>query len=405
MSDTRKILRGVGQQAEGLYKVMVVESATDKVVYESEWQKNLILNQGMDEVAARLWCALFTYGICGTGTQPNSITSGGDTAAQVGTTVTRTGSTIDFNTDATVGDMIKWSTNEEARITSITSAGIVEVTPSQAVTDTTFTIWKTARVGLQVEVKRSNTYLAGAGNCETLLSVATLQNRRTYDFSVESGDATYTEVGVGWASSAASTVFSRILLNTPVSLVSGQRLRLVYQLNVTLSPSASTSKTLSVSGWTGNTGAECIQNLNISNVSSAGATNVYSFGNALDPASTNSLTAGRMFCVSTNSSALAAFGSAANRTTTAYMCSAAPTNASYVAGSHQLDVSSTFAVADAVSASIRSVMLGYRSSGSGYYPYDTGRQSFTFLFDSAHEKTNTQTLSFTVRFTWSRVLA
>lgn len=411
MTENKHILiNGIGQRAEGFYKVAVVESSTGKVVYESPWGKNLILNQGMEEVASRVWCSLFTHGICGTGTLPNSVDSTTDTASQTATTVTSVGGTINFTSDAAAGDMIKWDSGSEARITSVTDASNVEVTPSQSVGSGEYTIYKTSRVGLQTEVKRSNTYLTGTGNCGTTLSGTTLQNRRTYDFSVEAGPATYTEVGVGWASSLATTVFSRILLDSPIALVAGQSLRLVYQLNLTLSPSTPVVKNLPVGGWpvapsVNTDGQEQIQNLNISSVAEAGSTVPYANVYVLDPASPNDFSYGRVFALSTNSSALAAFGTATSRATTAFVCSVAPTNAAYTPMSFQLDVSVVFPVAEGVSNNIRSVIMGGRNGGWSYYPYDTGRQSFVFLFDQDQVKTNTQTLTFTVRFTWSRVLA
>ena len=408
----RSIIRGIGQIAEGLYKVMVVDAATEKVVYESPWGKNLILNQGMDEVASRVWCNCFTHGICGTGTQPNTVDSVTDTASQSGTTVTSVGGTVDFTTDAAVGDMIKWDGGAEARITSVTSALIVEVTPSQSVGSDLYTIYKTARVGLQIETKRTSTYLSGAGNCETVQSGTTLQNRRSYDFTTEVGNVTYTEVGVGWAASGPTTVFSRIVLNTPVSLVSGQKLRLVYQLNLTLSPSTPQVKNLPVGGWpvlpsVNTDGQECIQKLGISSVGSSGTTATFAgvVAQVLDPGATNSVSFGRMFALSTASTALSAFGSAVTRATTAFLCSVAPTNSSYTPLSFQLDVSTVFQVADAVSAALRSICMGARNSAGSQEPYDANHQAFTFLFDQVQTKTNTQTLTFTVRFTWTRVLA
>lgn len=406
----QNIIKGIGQIAEGFFKVLVVDAATEKVVSEQPWQKNLILNQGMESVAVRVWADQFTYAICGTGTRVNSIDSSTDVASQSLTTVTSVGGIRDFTTDAVAGDMIRWDSGDEARITSVTSALICEVTPSQTVGSGDYTIWKTAQVGLQTETKRTNTYLIGTGNCETTQSGTTIQMRRTYDHTTESGPITYNEVGVGWSTTGSNTVFSRILLNTPIALVSGQKLRMVYQLNVTLSPSTPVLKNLSVGGWpvapsTTTDGQECIQNLNISGVNGNGVSSTFFNVDVLDPAAPNSVVSGRMMCVSTNSTALSAFGSAPNRATTAFLCSVAPTNAAYSALSFQLDVSSVFQVADAVSSSIRSVMLGGRSFISGYFPYDTLRQSFVFLFDEVQAKTNTQTLTFTVRFTWGRVLA
>lgn len=413
MTEHKHIVRGIGQVAQGRYKVMVVDAATDKVVHEGDWQKNLILNQGMDQVASREWQGCYQYGICGTGTSPNTVDSVTDTASQTGTTVTSVGGTVNFTTDSAVGDMIKWDSGSEARIISITDALNVEVTPSQSVGSGLYTIYKTSRVGLQTETKRSNTYLTGTGNCGSTQSGTTISGRRTYDFTTESGNVTYTEVGVGWSNTGSTTVFSRILLNTPVSLISGQKLRLVYQLDITLTPSTANAKNFPISGWpiapsVTTDGSEQIQIIGLSVPNTSGNASVFSVGcanPALDPGCTNSTSAGRLFALSTNSTALQAFGSAVSRATTAFVCSVAPTNASYTSLSFQLDVSTVFQVADAVSASLRSVCMGSRNSASSDFPYDTDNQCFVFLFNEAQNKSNTQTLTLTVRFTWSRVLA
>src|SRR5215472_7590495 len=92
------LVNGVETKMQGLYKVAVVDSATGKVVWEMpKFEKNLILNGGMDLVNSTRWADLLLAGICGTGTRPNSYASGATTASQSGgTTVTSTGGTLDF---------------------------------------------------------------------------------------------------------------------------------------------------------------------------------------------------------------------------------------------------------------------------------------------------------------------
>lgn len=56
--------------------------------------------------------------------------------------------------------------------------------------------------------------------------------KRTYQFAAASGSSTIREVGIGWTASTASTLFSRIVLNTPISLNTGDVLFVVYNLKV-----------------------------------------------------------------------------------------------------------------------------------------------------------------------------
>lgn len=412
---TKQPNASIGQVARGKYKVLVIDTKTDKAVYESDWQSNLILNQGMEELVNRTWTACFTYGIAGTGTRANSVDSSTDTAAQSGTTVTKTGAILDFTgTDADVGDMIKWDSGQEARITSITGINSCEVTPSQTVPDGPFTIYHTAQVGLQIETKRSNTYLAGSGNCESSLSGNTLISRRTYDFSIESGPVSYTEVGVGWSSSGSTTVFSRILLGSPVALDNLQKLRLVYQLEITVNPATPVYKTLPVGGWpvapsTDTNGYEAIQLIGLSSVASNGQTSNWQLfcSSVLEPSTTlGGPNTGCSLAISPVSTALAALDSAVSRATNAsYNSSITMTQAAYVPLSFYVDRTGTFDVAEGVRNDLRSVMMGYRNTSGGYYPYTASSQCFTFLFDQNQTKTNTQTLSFTIRISWGRVLA
>lgn len=105
-------------------------------------------------------------------------------------------------------------------------------------------------VGLGAEVKRTWTYLTGAGNCgySDVGNVRTL--RRTFDFSVESGSVNYTELGWSYSTSPGNNLFSRTLISGgTVSLVSGQSLRVVYELSITVSPSTGTTEALHISGW------------------------------------------------------------------------------------------------------------------------------------------------------------
>jgi hypothetical protein len=67
---------------------------------------------------------------------------------------------------------------------------------------------------------------------------------------VESGSVNYTELGWSYSSSPGNNLFSRTLISGgTVSLVSGQSLRVVYELSITVSPSTETTEALSISGW------------------------------------------------------------------------------------------------------------------------------------------------------------
>jgi hypothetical protein len=57
-------------------------------------------------------------------------------------------------------------------------------------------------------------------------------HKRTFQFAAASGSSTIAEVGVGWTASTASTLFSRIVLGTTISLNTGDVLFVIYTLKV-----------------------------------------------------------------------------------------------------------------------------------------------------------------------------
>ncbi len=393
------------QAARGLYKVAVVDARTREVVWEQkDWRKNLILNNGMDRVALAAWCDCFTYGIAGNGTTPTNRSSSEVTASQSGTTVTATSGSFTF-TSGDVGNMIKWSTNEEARITAFTSGTSVEVTPSQSVAGATFVVYHTNQTSLAGELKRTATYLAGSPYCQTDVDLVygIVKNRRTYDFTAETGTVSYTEVGVGWAASGGGTTFSRILLADAVVVNSGQQLRLVYELQITMTPFTPQSFTAAVAGWpvapsTTTTANQQVQLHGLSTIAASGVTTTSSGGYANEPAyyGNNS-----KIWVSPSSTALAAFNSVVNRLTNSATCTT--TLAAYVALSFYMDKTGVFLVSQANRTDLYTMGLGPEVPASNVYPaqYNT----FCVLFDEPQTKANTQTLTLTFRSSWTRVLS
>lgn len=398
------LINGVDSKVQGYYKVAVVDDATEKVVWEMpDFERNLILNGGMDLIASNRWADLFLYGIVGTGTRPNSIDSGATNASQSTTTVTASGGSINFTTDAAVGDVIKWGSGETANVVSITDSTHVTVDVSQTVASGHFVIWKTAQTGLQTETRRSNTYLTGSGNCGTTVVSNAVQMKRTIDFPTEVGPVTYTEVGFSPVVTANTSVFSRILLSVPIPVSAGQRIRLVYQLNVSLTPTSPASKTAAIGGWpvapsVNTDGTEQVQGVLTSSVDTAGAT-VFSAA-CMDPSDTAFTT---MF-VSPSSAALGTIGGAIpDRSANAGVASPV-TKAAYTNGQYYIDKTGVFDVATGNRTDLRSMGVTTTGGGSGGapLPFSTG---FTFLFSQVQAKANTQTLSLTFRFLWSRTLA
>jgi hypothetical protein len=408
---SRKILVQKNQSAQGFLKWAVVDAKTKEVIRDSgpDWIPNLILNNGMNEVYNRYWCNLFTWAIAGLGTTPTSVDSNTTNAAQSGTTVTADAS---FFGAGDVGNIIKWDSGEEAMITAFIGATQVTVANSATVPSGTFVMYNTNQTGLISESKRTSTYLTGSPNCQTTSVTGQLQCRRTYDFTAETGTVNFTEIGFGWASGGANTTFSRILLPSPVQVLNGQQLRVVYELRISYAPLTPQPVSAIINGWplapaTNTDGDQCIASIGLSSINSNGSTVAFDGATyANEPAY---LSDGSLFTTLygflTNSSAAVANAAAAqpDRTGSAGATKRIMTKAAYTTNSFLVDKSAQWPVGEGNRADFRS--MGYGVSAVNVEPYQSGRYGHVLLFDEAQTKPNTHTLTLTWRTTWSRTLS
>lgn len=251
-------------KAKGRFRVMVVQpkaDGTEEVVGEVE-QSNLILDSGLDHLGsgAAMWHDVLDYGVAGTGTTPTTDDLTASSFSQAGTTVTRDSGT-DVFAAPDVGKLLRFNSGEERYITSYTSPTEVEVDTSGTVASSPVTLYRVDQTGLVGEVKRSNSYHS-SGNTVTYDRVSSTTEGtatlvRTYNFTAESSDTVYTEVGVSWSASSGNNLFSRVLLAGSVTVLGpaggnpGQQLRLEYTLTVTVpgGGSAFLPVTPTVTGW------------------------------------------------------------------------------------------------------------------------------------------------------------
>jgi hypothetical protein len=425
----------INQTIEGYYRVAVVDGQTNQVVWEQpELKKNLILNQGLDQVYTTYYAELMRFAVAGLGTRLNYLDPAGSMLSQTGTTITLiptgsggglnhlTESYGQYSSALSVGDVIKYTTGSGG-VTEVTVTGVSDLTASVNTSLTispsqSFTIWKTSQTGLQSEARRAGgsvsagdlitgtQWLVGSSNCNSVDTSTGRTYYRTYDFQTQSLAATYAEIGVAWSGTIGSaTVFSRVVLPSTVFVDVGQRLRVFYQMNVTLSPTSSVSRpNVTVSGWpvspaTNTNGSESIQNIVMSSITSATG-NSDTSGTALEPASSGVECA---FWISMVSSSLQPFGSAISRVGTSPTAALAnSTKNSYSNGSYTCDKSAIITAASWDGTNIRSMGFGDNSANSAT---GTTSQAFCFLFEQTQSKTNTQTLSLGYRWTWGRTLS
>lgn len=382
---------------------LVIDATTGLPVAESNWINNLILTRGMNEVATRLWCNCFTHASAGTDGSPSSESSGSTTMVQSGANGTASAAIF---SSANVGDVIKWtSSGDERLITAFTDSQHVTLSPATPDANSgvagTFTLWRTGRTGLVAESKRTATYLTGSPNCETSRTGAILRHRRTFDFSVEVTNTTFSEIGLCWALAGANTTFSRIV-PPPIPVLSGQFLRVVYELSLTLSPTLPSHVNPPIGGWpvlpaTTNDGDEQLQYVGMSSINSSGATTAFDNANTCNEPS--GFGSPNSMWVSSDSSALQLFAQTPVART-GQLGDSVTTAAPYVSNSFQQDKIGTFNVGQANSNSIRAIGIGNTNISQVYR--DTG---WMILFDEGQTKPNTHVLEINVRYSWSRVLA
>ena len=117
-------------------------------------------------------------------------------------------------------------------------------------------------------------YLTGENDCGHKVSASLVRLYRTFDFYKELDNTTYTEVGFK-ETPAATTLFSKIRLDPPITLHAGQYLRVNYELRVNMSPFSSSvggripAQYPSFTGWTtGSLDREAIQKIGLCGIDS-----------------------------------------------------------------------------------------------------------------------------------------
>lgn len=256
MQQTRHAINVMGPTATASGRVRIEVLQDGEVIQTYPWQNNLILDQGLNNVATARWRDQIAYCCAGTGTTPTKDVPVG-TYDQSGTTVTRQTGSVDFIA-GDVGKLLRFSTGEEAYITALLGVTQVTVSISRTVAATSIILYRVAQTGLAAESERVNTYPAYS-DPDTSHSQTTIVNagagtvtlRRTYDFAVRGSNINYTEVGISPSSGAGNNLFSRILLTGAVTVLTGQSLRVRYELTLkhTYAVSRPSGVAMSITGW------------------------------------------------------------------------------------------------------------------------------------------------------------
>lgn len=266
-------------------------------------------------------------------------------------------------------------------------------TTTPAATDTTMAGW----------VKQSNTYGSGDGAWSVSGDVYSIT--RSFVFTAETGDQTYTKFYSTHASGSSATPFNEIVFGTPITLSSGQQAKVTMTLEITITPhtTAATYSSDVISGVSGSTGSARIPFFeekwggfpNLSRINSDGST-TNNYG--LEPSSIASIynSTQRTYV----SAALTSLLAAADRQTSSYTLSYSTTGLSlstYTSGSFSRY---KVALADLSECNISNVAsVGFVASQVGYPAMD--QIQFQFLTDTLFTKLNTQKLTLNFQFSVS----
>lgn len=401
----------MGHTIEGFVKVGCVDP--DGSVTWQEWQRNLMLNQGMNLLASYGYADVMYYGTAGTGSRVNKFDSGGSEVSQSGTllglsgigTITDwTGSADGGNYTAMLqpGDVIQFADGTEVMVASTNNAVMATAfSSSQVVAAQPFVIYKTSQTNLHGTRKLSATYVAGQNGTTNIKNTVTYW--RTYDFTAEVAPNTYSEVGV---SDYFQTQINRVLLDTPITIPIGSQLRLTFNMNISIYPSASVYyPTDMITGWPGSAGTASVQQLLFKQIQSDGT--IFDGRNFGTEPSSPQL--GGFVSSHTGSvgELLLTGGTPYERTNLGqpsiyYAGSGFATTNTYRTNTFSLDRTASFSVSQGSSSFIRSIGFGdQQNNGTPGY---SSRVAWAYLMNQSQSKNDLQTLSFAWCTSWRRVL-
>tara|TARA_R110000803_G_scaffold209965_3_gene280583 strand:- start:9346 stop:11007 length:1662 start_codon:yes stop_codon:yes gene_type:complete len=234
--------------------VVKVLDPDGSIAYESKPTKNLVLYGGIvvwiTQNPASNTGSSFKENLnaCRAGSDATANSTAPDgTFARTGTTVTRSTGTGEFAA-GDVGNSIKFSTGEEALITSFTSVTEVETRETGAITATTIVLWKTNQTALGSQLKVDTGVDVALSSATDSNAAGTTTFVQVYNFLAEVGAVTYNEIGL--SDGDTDDLYSRVVLTTPVNVAIGQQLQVHYTAIASLgSYLTSTPVTPVVTGW------------------------------------------------------------------------------------------------------------------------------------------------------------
>lgn len=225
-----------------------MDAATGKCISERPWQKNLVMNSGLNGMAQGTAQSIscvpatsFAHCKVGSGTNPTKFPGGSVTFTQATTAVVASSA---FFTAAMVGGILKYGTDEsgvEYYITAFIDSTHVTVDTSATVgAGTAGTVWMVQQTTLQTQLFSTNTYQTTTGDCGTTFVGNTMTLKRT--FIIAQQGSPYTVNEIGWSpTNANQNICGRVVLSSSDVVGTNNYYVVVIQISFTYSPGAPTA--------------------------------------------------------------------------------------------------------------------------------------------------------------------
>ena len=231
-------------------KTQIMDVATGLCVKERPWEKNLILDTGLNALAgganSTYGAGCFTDIYVGSGTTPTSTASGAITFTQATNQLTASGG---FFTVGMVGMLFKYGTGTagaEYYITAFTSSTLVTVDTSITVaTPTVGTVWAVNQTALVTKLHSGTSYQTLTGDNSTVLTAGGVITHQRKIIIAPQG-TTYTVNEIGYNKDAINTgttnpLVGRIVLSSSDVITTSQYYLVTIQLVITYSPATPTA--------------------------------------------------------------------------------------------------------------------------------------------------------------------
>lgn len=368
-----------------------------KLVHETALRPHMLTDAGLDRIGSYTALQQLYACILGTAPSPTPIRrdDGAVTFTQAGSVITASSA---FFVAADVGRLFKWgvgSAGAETYITAFVSSTAVEVGNTATVAaPTAGTVWYVNTAVLVQPIAGLSWSKQPTGNGSVAAVVGdtcTVTHTTVNVSSALAAPATVTELAIATNTTNAA-VFDRDVISPPVALLAGDQAVVTIEYVARYSPVTPVAVGNVATGYD-STGSLQIEALGIGNMGGIAAFDVNGTVLNSDYPRLEPHFAGDVG-VRISDFALQSFSTGAGPQDGAAGVKQTLVNAAYGSGTHYRDSTTTFAITEA-----NGPIYGVSLYTGGY-----NVRGVTLKFAAPFTKLNTQTLSFTFRKSWSRVL-